>query len=311
MRAVIIAPEAPARLTLGDVAEPQPAANEALVRIAAVSINRGEVRRAQAAAAGARIGWDLAGTVEQAAADGSGPQAGTRVVGFIPTAAWSERAAVPTYEIAPIPDSVSFAQASTLPVAGLTALLALEKNGSVLGRNVLITGASGGVGDFAVQLARDSGAFVVAQIRNAERAAAITELGAHQVIVGEDVGSASAFGPFHVIVDGVGGATLASAMPLLAQDGMAVCYGATGGAVMPVDLTKFYPIGGASLFGFILFHEIRRIPAGVGLTRLVRRLEAGTLKPTISVEADWNDVGTIAQRLIDRGFAGKAVLHIG
>ena len=310
MRAVIIAPEAPARLALGDVAEPQPAANEALVRVAAVSINRGEVRRAQAAAAGARIGWDLAGTVEQAAADGSGPQAGTRVVGFVPTAAWSERAAVPTYEIAPIPNSVSFAQASTLPVAGLTALLALEKNGSVLGRNVLITGASGGVGDFAVQLARDSGAFVVAQIRNAERVAAITELGAHQVIVGEDVGSASAFGPFHVIVDGVGGATLASAMPLLAQDGMAVCYGATGGATMPVDLTKFYPIGGASLFGFILFHEIRRIPAGVGLARLVRRLEAGTLKPTISVEADWNDVGTIAQRLMDRGFAGKAVLHI-
>lgn len=311
MRAVIVSPEAPARLALGDVAAPQPATNEALVRVAAVSINRGEVRRAQSAEAGARIGWDLAGTVEQAAADGSGPATGTRVVGFMPTAGWSEVAAVSTAALAPIPDSVSFAQASTLPVAGLTALLALEKNGAVLGRNVLITGATGGVGDFAVQLARDSGAFVVAQLRNAERAEAVRQLGAHEVVSGEDASGAAPFGPFHVIVDGVGGATLGSAMPLLAQDGMAVCYGATGGAPVSIDLTRFYPVGGASLYGFILFHEIKRIPAGVGLNRLVGRLSAGTLKPTISVEADWNEVGTIAQRLIDRGFAGKAVLHVG
>ena len=73
MLAVVVEPDAPARLALRDVDEPVPAPSEALVRVAAISLNRGEVRRAQAAAPGWRPGWDLAGTVLRAAADGSGP----------------------------------------------------------------------------------------------------------------------------------------------------------------------------------------------------------------------------------------------
>lgn len=310
IRAIVVAPDAPARLALGEVKDPQPTSNEALIRVSTISLNRGEVRRAQTASAGTRIGWDIAGTVEQAAADGSGPQQGTRVVGFLPTAAWGELVAVPTHAIATLLDSVSFEQAATLPIAGLTALYTLEKNGSIFGRKVLITGASGGVGDFAVQIARAAGATVVAQVRSAERAEAVQALGAHNVVVGEDASGAEAFGPYHVIVDGVGGATLASAMPLLDKGGMAVCYGVTGGAQMTFDLSRFYYIGAASLYGFIIFHEVAAQPAGIGLTRLVAQVAAGTLKPTISVEADWSEVGTIAQQLLDRGYVGKAVLHV-
>lgn len=148
IRAVVVTPAAPARLAIDTVVSTAPPPTAALVRVAAISLNRGEVRRAQSDPAGARPGWDLSGVVEQAAADGSGPPVGSRVVGFLPSGAWAELVAVPTHALAVLPDSVTFAQAATLPVAGLTALLGLEKAGSLLGRTVLITGASGGVGDF-------------------------------------------------------------------------------------------------------------------------------------------------------------------
>src|SRR3972149_4428036 len=148
-RAVVVDPEAPGRLVIQPVAEPVTDRGEALVRVRAISLNRGEVRRSGMAAAGWRPGWDLAGLVERAAADGSGPRAGARVVGLLPEGAWAERVAVPTHALAELPDKVTFAQAATFPVAGLTALHALAPGGLLLGRRVLVTGATGGVGGFA------------------------------------------------------------------------------------------------------------------------------------------------------------------
>ena len=77
IRAVVVDPDAPNRLALADVEEPSPTPSEVLVRVSAVSLNRGEVRRAESNEPGFRPGWDLAGTVERAAADGSGPQEGS------------------------------------------------------------------------------------------------------------------------------------------------------------------------------------------------------------------------------------------
>jgi NADPH:quinone reductase len=158
MRAVLVDKGAPANLSLDEVEEPTPAPSEALVRVSAISLNRGEVRRAQTAEAGFNPGWDLAGTVARSAADGTGPRAGARVVGLLPSGAWAELVAVPTNSLAELPESVSLELAATLPVAGLTALYALEKGGGLIGRSVLVTGASGGAGNFGIQLARLSGA---------------------------------------------------------------------------------------------------------------------------------------------------------
>src|SRR5450631_2379828 len=134
---------------LADVDEPRPAPDEALVDVRACSLNRGESKRLATMAPGSRAGWDLAGVVRTAAADGSGPAAGARVVGYLNPGAWAERVAVPTVQLSELPDAITFEQASTLPVAGLTALRALELGGFVVGKPVLITGASGGVGRFA------------------------------------------------------------------------------------------------------------------------------------------------------------------
>src|SRR5436309_15686657 len=110
--AVVVDPDAPGRLVIRSVPEPTPDRGEAIVRVRAISLNRGEVRRAGMAAAGWRPGWDLAGEVERAAADGPGPRAGARVVGMLGEGAWAERVAAPTHAPAELPAQVTFSQAA-------------------------------------------------------------------------------------------------------------------------------------------------------------------------------------------------------
>jgi NADPH:quinone reductase-like Zn-dependent oxidoreductase len=147
VRAVVVDPAAPGRLAIKPVELRDPDRDEVAVQVTAISLNRGEMRRAvQQAEPGWRPGWDFVGVVETAAADGSGPRPGTRVVGILPSGAWAERVNCRTHAVAALPNSVGDAEAATLPVAGLTALHALRQGGLLLGRKVLVDGASGGGG---------------------------------------------------------------------------------------------------------------------------------------------------------------------
>src|SRR5579863_6108319 len=96
MRAIVVDPSVPGRLALKEVAMPQPATNEALVRVAAISLTPYELKAVATAKPGTRPGWEFAGTVERAAADGSGPPEGAHVAGFLDAGAWAEWLAVPT-----------------------------------------------------------------------------------------------------------------------------------------------------------------------------------------------------------------------
>ena len=311
MRAVFVDQNKTGRLTLGEAPAPEPESGQALIDVAAISLNLGETNHAQLAPSGWRPGWDLAGTVAAAAADGSGPIAGTRVVGFLPSGSWAEQVAVPVDALAPLPDAVSFAQASTLPVAGLTALYSLDRYGDLLGRNVLVTGASGGVGHLAIQLARHGGAHVVASVRRPEREELVRRAGAHEVVVGETIVDAAPHGPFDAILEAVGAGLLGDALNQLAPGGMCILYGLSGGTDVNFDARAFMTSGGARLYGFILFHEVLASPAAGGLARLVALVAQGVLLPHIEVEAAWSEIGSVAQRLLDRQIAGKAVLTIG
>lgn len=310
MRAVVVDPAEPNRLVLQEVAPPSPTASQAVVRVAALSLNLGEVRGAMAAAPGHRPGWDLAGTVEQAAADGSGPAVGARVVGVVNSGAWAELVAVPSNSLAALPDNVSFAQAATLPVAGLTAWHAVGRGSGLLARSVLVTGASGGVGHFACQLAHLAGARVVALIRQPTYTDLVKAANADEVVVSEDGAAARQFGPYRLIIESVGGQVLANVLGMLGPDGVCVSFGASSGAEVTFNVSSLFRAGRASLYGLAVFNELMREPASVGLGRLASLVAEERLRPHISVEAPWTEIGTIARQLLDRRIPGKAVLHI-
>jgi NADPH:quinone reductase len=311
MRAIVVDHTATGNFSLQCVDEPTCASNEALVQVGAFSLNQAEVAYAGLTPVGTRSGMDLAGVVVQPAPDGSGPAGGTRVVGLLPTAAWAELAAVPTNALCVLPDAISFTQAATVPVAGLTALHAIERGTGLLGRTILVTGASGGLGLFACQIAHLSGARVVGLIRRESNRAVVREARADAIVVGEGAADASQYGPYRLIVESVGGRVLADVLGMLGPDGVCVSVGASSGSdAVPVNPLAFLMAGRVSLYGLLLWNELARESAATGLERLVRMLALGRLRPHIAVEAAWVETGPVAQQLLDRRWPGKAVLRI-
>lgn len=310
IRAIVVDPQAPQQLSIADVEAPRPEPPQVLVQVEASSLNRGDLLAAQQADAGWRPGHDVAGTVLTAAANGTGPKAGTRVVGLLDSGAWSEQVAIAVDRLAEIPDSVSFAQASTLPTAGLTAHRALEKGGLLLGKQVLITGSTGGVGLFAQQLAKYGGARVVGTSRQARHEQAVRDLGADEVVVGEDLSSAHAYGPYHLIVESLGGAALGTVLPMLALRGTCVSIGWSASPQVELDLRQFLATGGGTLYGLRMYSELIGRPSSEDLDLLARMVAAQQLRIPIEAEGSWHNIGDIAAGLMDRKFTGKAVLHL-
>jgi len=189
MKALVPTGQSRALVSLADTGVPEPQPGEALVKVEAFSVNRGEIFQLEHPHPGTRPGKDIAGRVVQAAADGTGPAVGQRVAGHPEAGGWAEYAAVPTTALAPLPDSVPVVQAAALPLAGLTALRLLRSAGSVAGRRILLTGASGGVGHYVTELAANSGADITAVTASAERGERLAALGAAAVV--HDIGASA------------------------------------------------------------------------------------------------------------------------
>jgi NADPH2:quinone reductase len=291
-------------LTLGDLADPTPAPDEAVVAVEAFSINRGETFILAENRPGWRPGKDVAGVVVVAAPNGSGPPAGARVVGHPTQGGWAERVAVPTDALASLPAAVDTATAATLPLAGLTALRLLRTAGSLSGLRVLLTGASGGVGHAVVELAAAQGARITAVVAHPERGARLLELGAEAIVT--DVEKVD--GPVDVAFESVGGDTLPAVWARLAPKGQVFWMGQAGGAGPTLDFFDYRGGTEATLRRFSYIDSDHSITDD--LATLVRLVAGGHLHPEIGWRSDWSRTPAALAELLGRRLRGNAVLTI-
>lgn len=297
----LVSDHAAGGVALRNVAAPVPGADEVLVKVHAVSLNRGELRAVRAGADGLRPGWDFSGVIRDDPS-GSLPE-GARVVGIRSGQSWAEFVAVRRDWVTPLPAEVSFAQAAAIPVAGLTALRTL-RHAPLLGRRVLLTGASGGVGRFLVQLARFGGADVTALVSEPARGHSLPDLGAHRVWASSDEGQET----FDLIVDSVGGEVLGLLLRRLDPDGTLVVFGNSSNQSTTFNARDLYLDAGVRLHGFELFHEPS--PFGRDLAFLVKQVASGQLRVDVAAELPWTRMSEALTLLEARGLDGKVVLHL-
>jgi len=305
MLAVINTPDDKAAVAIREVPEPSPAAGEALVAVDAFSVNRGELVLLKSRAAGWQPGQDIAGRILRQAADGSGPPAGARVVALVEGGGWAERVAARTDRMAVLAGAVRSEDAAALPIPGLTALRALRRGGAILGKRVMITGATGIVGSLGVELGAAAGARITAVGRK-DAHADLRARGAHATVETPT----DAEGPFDLILESVGGVSLRGAIERVAPHGAIVVYGNTSGEPTPVSFTDFRRAQNARIES--LFHFTAEPPSAFAadLAILAEMLARKTIAPTISGTHGWSALASVIAALRSGRFRGKPVFRI-
>jgi NADPH:quinone reductase-like Zn-dependent oxidoreductase len=198
---------------------------------------------------------------------------------------------------------VALVDAAALPVAGVTALRVVRALGAVVGKRVLVTGASGGVGRFAVQLAALAGAHVVAAVGSPERGEGLHEVGAAEVVIGVDGVTERVAGA----IDNVGGPMLADVYRLVDAGGIVQSVGMASGEPTTIDFEHArIHNGGARIEAFNVGDRF-----APDLAYLAALVAAGSLDPQVGWRGPWDDVATAADALFGRRVPGKAVLEVG
>jgi NADPH:quinone reductase-like Zn-dependent oxidoreductase len=289
-------------VAMADVDEPTRNEGDVLIAVEAFSVNRGELFLLAEPRPDWRPGQDVAGTVVESG-DG-GPEPGTRVVALADWEGWAERVAVPASRVTAIPDELKTTDAAALPLAGLTALRVLRRAGSLWGQRLLITGASGGVGHFATELAAAAGAEVTAVTRSSERGARLAELGATSVVrTVED-----AEGSFDVIFETVAGDVFTAALRKAKPDSQIFWFGQASKEPITVPFSTAMASHGVRIEVFSYHYT----PAARknDLATLVDLVARGRLHIEVGREAPWDQTSDVLQDLRDRRIRGKAVLTV-
>lgn len=317
MKAILVpAPGGPEALVYGDAPEPTPRDGEALVRVRATAVNRADLLQA------AGKYPPPPGESEILGLEASGLVEGTdeRVCFLLPGGGYAQRVAVPRGMLMPIPAGLSFEEAAAIPEAWFTAYLNLFREGALAaGEVVLLHAAASGVGTAAIQLAKDAGASVVATVRSASKAAPLEALGADLVVdtTARDFAEAveERFGKSSVglVLDPVGGATLAGNVRVMARCGRLVLIATMGGGSAELDLravlTKRLRLAGSTL-------RARALAEKVDLTSSFVRdvlpgFSDGRFRPLVDAVFPLEKAADAHRRMAANSNVGKIVLTVG
>jgi putative PIG3 family NAD(P)H quinone oxidoreductase len=249
MRAVVAAKSGgPEVLHVVDVPDPAPTPGEVLIDVAAAGLNRADLLQRQGhypppPGASDIIGMECSGTVAALGEGVTGWQVGDEVCALLAGGGYAERVAVPAGQVMPIPDGVGLVEAAALPEVACTVWSNVATVGRLTaGESFLVHGGAGGVGSFAIQVAREIGARVFATVGSPEKGALASELGADVVInyreqnfvqvVGDHTGGRGV----DVILDNMGAKYLEPNFRALADGGRLVIIGLQGGTRAELDI---------------------------------------------------------------------------
>jgi NADPH:quinone reductase-like Zn-dependent oxidoreductase len=319
MRAVLLerygAPERVLTLARGPV--PVPRRGEVLVKVGAVSVNSWDVDLVTGPAITRMnapfrprhriIGSDVAGEVVALGEGATRFRVGDRVVGELSASGWggfAEYVAADERALTPVPDTVGDVAAAALPQAGSMALQGLGGLSgleALAGRRVLIVGAGGGVGTFAIQLAHRAGAHVTA-VDRAPKLATLRELGADETIEAGRLTDLS-HPSFDLVLDVVGALPATTARGLLAPGGQAVAIGGRPGRLLCIALAG---IGGADRHG----RRVRLLVAKPNrdVPELLRLVASASLDVVLDGPHPLDAVPHQVERLRAGKVTGKAVI---
>ncbi len=314
------------QVRLEDRPEPRPGAGEVLVEVYAAGVDRGVwhvmtgrpwmarpvfgVRRPKVP----ELGRDLAGVVTALGDGVTGVAVGDRVMGTSARGTFAEQVVARADRIVPLPARWDFVEAAAVPVSGLTAMQAVHRFGQVrAGQRVLVIGASGGVGSFAVQLARHAGAGVDAE-SSAAKAELVRGLGAERVWTydGDPAGRVDTTldAPYDVVIDCGSYRTVRQLRRLVTRRGTVVIVGAeTGGAVMD-GFQRQLRAAVTSPFVRQRLTFVVSSEAAADLARVVELAEDGAFSPV--VERTWalSDAAAAIDHVTDGRARGKVVVSV-
>jgi NADPH:quinone reductase-like Zn-dependent oxidoreductase len=300
----------PEVLTEVEVPVPDVGTRQVLVRVAAAGLNPADaaIRQGQFRLFSRRpfplvLGSDIAGTVHELGAGATRFQVGDQVHGLMPlleTGAYAEFAVIDEASLAPVPPRLTLVEAAAVPLAALSAYQGLiDRGGMTAGQRVLITGASGGVGTFAVQIARTAGCQVVT-LTSARNVELMRSLGAEECLDYEQDGVLDRIGQVDIAFDCARSLPLARALSLLRPGGTYV-------AVVPLP----NPVGmlRAAVRGR-RFRWLKVQPDGSALQRIDDWISDGRLTPVIEAVYPPQEVAEAHVRLESRRVRGKLVLDM-
>ena len=306
MKAMVYDKALPARLALREVEDPVPQRGEVLIRVYASSINAADYRsmRLGIVPKNGIYGADVAGTVVRCGADTSRFAVGDEVLGDLADSGFggfAEFVAAPEALLSKKPAGVSFETAAPVPLAGGTALQAIRLAGDLAGKRVLIIGASGGVGSFALQLAKINGAVVTAvtSTRNLDQARA---LGADYVCDYTKENPLAKRAQYDRIFVMHGDRRMRDLRFALATGGIAVIVGGALKRVIQASL-----LGGLYSTGGKRICVLSAKPDAKNTAELMRLVETGAIKPVIERVVPLHEMAQ-AFAHVARGHAGGKVV---